>query len=166
MRGNGDVRTRRVGWSELQGGAADLLERAEGDFGPEALITLSGPAAVVAHLAMTELRHFYPIYTVMLERLERPFRWLPLIERTDETHKWRLYLPDSILQLRDRRVLVLDDCRISGETSDDLWRMLKEAGFSSEKVRFAVLATKRDHLEGPNPPDYYHSSRDQTTEWA
>src|SRR5258708_25569818 len=54
-------------WKEVESGSLYLLREAEKKFRPDMLLTTSGPGAIVANLAMSQARRFYPIYTIILE---------------------------------------------------------------------------------------------------
>lgn len=146
-----------LAWDNVHEGVQQLWQLSKESFQPDAVLALSGPSSVIAGLAMAAEHRFLPLFTVMLEEREgRGFAFEPTGYRSGETGKWRLHVPEAVFEDPQRRLLIFDDCRITGETSSTLIRMLTEAGFTRENLHLAVLVASDARPESPDAfPDSY-----------
>ena len=103
-------------WKEVESGSLDLLNRAEAAFKPDILLMTSGPGAIIASLAMIQARRFFPVYTAILEdKRSARFHCEPKGHFKVFTKKWIVHLPEQLCNEVDKRIMVIDDCVISGD---------------------------------------------------
>jgi hypoxanthine phosphoribosyltransferase len=129
-----------ITWKEIERGTADIFKKADKDFQPEILLTMSGPGAIITSLAMIQSGRFLPVYTIILEDKtgysfkDKPKGYIPI-----STHKWNLYVPEQILNETSKRVMVIDDCVMTGDIKAVVCEFLEDHHFPKENIFFAVL---------------------------
>jgi len=143
-------------WKDIESGSLFLLREAEKRFRPEVLLTTSGPGAIVANLAMSQARRFYPIYTIMLEdKRSGAFKLKPKGHVELSTHKWLIHLPEQLCQEVNKRVLIMDDCVMSGDVQAAICGFLETKGFPRKNIFFATLVCSQIASETKKAPNLH-----------
>ena len=149
-------RQRDFDWPRFRNAAADLgrAVRRSG-FGPDYLLAMSERGAIVANLVMLELRRRVPVIT--LAYLFRPDENLINLPGfvTLRLSKNTAFLPEKIGELRDHRVLIVDDLAMSGEAVATVRRALESQGFAPDKIRSATIVVTKVANAGNKGPDFF-----------
>jgi hypoxanthine phosphoribosyltransferase len=157
-------------WQQVASGSLYLLREAEKQFRPDILLTTSGPGAIVANLAMSQARKFYPIYTIILEdRRSGRFKLKPKGHEELFTPKWVIHLPEQLCQETDKRILIIDDCVMSGDVQRAICEFLEAKGFPKKKIFFATLVCSQIATETEKAPNLYwqiNSHKDLFFPWG
>jgi hypothetical protein len=134
----------------------DILKKAERDFKPELLLMMSGPGGIVTNLAMVKSGRFYPIYTAMLENKKIPtFSFAPKGYTKISTKKWNIYLPDVIFEESSKRILIIDDCVMSGDVQSTVRNFFSDKGISETNFMFASLVCSKIAQPASKAPEIY-----------
>lgn len=158
---------RSITWPEIQAGAVELLEKAMAAHHPDCIVMMSGPSALIASIAMTQLKCYIPTYLVAMEDKDARPGPSELAEyRCIDTPKWWFHVPSALLNRTTSRLLVIDDSVIHGDSSQGLRTLLESCGFDAKNVYYAsLLCSKiaRDARRAPDfswlivePPDFYY----------
>jgi len=143
-------------WKEVESGSLDLMKKAEAKFKPDILLMTSGPGAIVASLAMIQTRRFFPIYTAILEdKRSAPFQCQPKGHIKLSTRKWVVHLPEQLRNETHKRILVMDDCVISGDVQTAICEFLEENGFPKKNIFFATLVCSQIAIDTNKAPDLH-----------
>lgn len=143
-------------WREVESGSLFLLREAEKRFRPDILLTTSGPGAIVANLAMCQTRRFYPIYTAILEdNRSTRFKLKPKGHVELSTHKWIIHLPEQLCIESDKRILIIDDCVMSGDVQAAICGFLESRGFPKKNIFFATLVCSQIASETKRTPNLH-----------
>lgn len=143
-------------WDDVETGALDILKRAEKDFRPHILLMVSGPGGIVTSLAMVRSGRYYPVYTAMLEDKRGPlFPSKPAGYTEVSTQKWNIYLPNILSGENEKRVLIIDDCVMSGDLQAAVRRFLLDHGFAKQNIFFATLICSKIAMQSNKAPDIY-----------
>ena len=143
-------------WREVESGALHLLKKAEATFKPDILLMLSGPGAIITSLGMIQARRFYPVYTAMLEdKRGTLFQCKPKGHIEIATRKWIIHLPEQLFAETDKRIMIIDDCVISGDVQTSMCDFLEKKGFPKENIFFATLVCSQIAIEANKAPDLY-----------
>lgn len=155
-------------WEAVSSGSRELARKCIRQFGPDAILTLSGPGAVLASLAMVESGRFLPLYTVIQIEKEKngssdPNHDIPMYSIRDETGKWDLYFPDALCAIPDKKkkkITVLDDCALTGDLLSKVRARLTQLGFEDKNILTAVLVCSQVAIRQNKAPNFYvHSER-------
>ena len=143
-----------ISWKKVKKGAHQLIKKVE-EVNPDLIITFSGRGAIFANLIITELDNKYPVYTCLLnkhsnDQFLRPQNWSKF-----DTVKWSVFVPDEILNYKNKKFLIVDDITRSGETIDKLSDFLKQHGSTPENLFSMSLMANQDVLTRSNIPQYY-----------
>lgn len=143
-------------WSHIITGVRDLAKKTK-EFNPDVILSLSGPGAIVANLLMVESSNYLPMFLGLSERksAQQSFSKDIPYEHFIETTRWKTYLPDSFLMLNDKKVLICDDCVISGDTLHLIINKLITCGFKKENIMTASLFVTHVALDTNKGPDKY-----------
>lgn len=135
-----EKRRRSFSWQEVQTGTSEFLKEIIEVFKPDALVSMSGPGSIIANLGMSELKKFYPLYTLMMEDLKnKGFSFKPKGYETITTTKWRIHIPKQLLNEKDKKILILDECTMSGDTNFQVKKFLVENGHEEKNIYHASL---------------------------
>lgn len=153
------------GWDDIEDGARDIINNRveyinkqlmKKDFIPDAILTFSGPASIVANLAMTEACKYLPIYLVLIEDLGRgpQFSFRPSEYFTYESSKWRIYIPNSINELKEKKLLIIDHNTLTGDTLKRLVELITVKGdLNRDNIRTVSLICTNIAIDANKAPD-------------
>lgn len=143
-------------WKEVETGSLDLLRKAEATFKPDILLMTSGPGAIVASLAMIQARRFFPIYTAILEdKRSALFQCKPKGHIQLFTRKWVIHLPEQLCKEAAKRIMIIDDCVISGDVQTAVCEFLEKNGFPKKNIFFATLVCSQIAIDTNKAPDLH-----------
>jgi hypoxanthine phosphoribosyltransferase len=153
----------RFSWEDVEKSAHYLANTCLGKFGAEAIVTFSGPGAIIANLAMILHKQMIPIYTVLdLRHLPRdsPAKkgsQIFLVGYTEyETHRRRILIPESLLKERlFTKIVVLDDCMISGEAIQVVIKQLLAIGYDRKQILVGCAVVSKSVLDSDRKPDRF-----------
>jgi len=121
---------------------------------PDTILALSERGAMVAHLVARELRRQVPIITVAY--LSRPDDSLdiPGYEALRGT-KNVVFLPERLVDLRGRNLLLLDDFVMSGDGLNTIIAALLAQGLRRQDIRSGSVVATKLSIASKKGPDYY-----------
>ncbi len=147
---------RRLEWPDLQAAASDLSRRILRDFAPGAVFTPGLSGATFTNLLVDQLGDELPVYVGI--RFWRENGRLPDSlpgYSPVETNKWRVLVPEALLQGASEPVLIVDDFAMSGDFLEKLRAKLSEGGRDSAQVRSVTVAATNVAIRNHKAPDYY-----------
>jgi hypoxanthine phosphoribosyltransferase len=148
-------RQRDLDWPRFRSAASDLARSIDrSDFMPDVILALSERGAMVAHLVARELRSQVPIITAAYLGKPDDTLHLPGFDALRGT-KAVTFLPGRLAELRDRRVLLLDDFVMSGDGLATVVRALRDRGFAAERIRSGAVVATRLAIANKKGPDYW-----------
>jgi adenine/guanine phosphoribosyltransferase-like PRPP-binding protein len=147
-------------WRDIQIGATELLRREIQHFRPDLMLVPSGPGAAVASIAMTELRHFIPTYTIVLRNPSEPFHGDLKDCYQTKSGRWEIFIPKSVLTDKTRRILVFDDCVMTGDTLSAIRQLIESKGIDAAQLRCICLVCSRIAADGNKSPDAFWHQHD------
>lgn len=146
---------KRISWKEVKKGIKDLVPKVE-KINPDIIITFSGRGEIVASLITTELDNKYPVYMCLLKRRYNDLFLNPQNWGHFNTTKWIIYVPDEVMEFKDKRVLIIDDVTNSGETIECLTEYLEnKLQINKEKIFSLSLIANKDVLLRLHIPQEY-----------
>ena len=151
---------KNISWKKImKEGIVDLAEKAK-KINPDYIITFSGRGAIVCSLVVTELENKYPVYMCLLKRryiddFLDPKNWTSF-----DTSKWTIFVPDEVLNLKDKRILIIDDLTNSGETIEKLTQHLIDQGISIKNLFSMALIANIDVFSRLHIPQEYWKKLD------
>lgn len=148
---------RTFSWHDIHTAARSQMRAALKEFHPGIIVTMSGPGAIVANIAMQEEPDCYlPIFMIDARHLHAPEYCVKLSDRyLVSTSRWMYYIPENLFQYKDTRILLFDDCVVTGDTLHMIVNLFIEKGFSKENIRTAALVTTEIALQSAKGPDFY-----------
>ncbi len=117
---------KNISWKKImKEGIKDLTRKVE-KINPDYIITFSGRGSIVCSLVVNELDNKYPVYMCLLKRRYNndflgPKNWTKF-----NTSKWTVFVPDEVLNFKDKKILIIDDLTNSGETIEKLTQHLSK----------------------------------------
>lgn len=147
---------RKFDWSDLLNAAKDLGRRINKEFAPDIIITPGLRGATVANILKSELTETLPVFVGISVWKE------DLIKRPEfpgyyylETSKWHVYIPEIVLNFKDKKVLVVDDFSMSGDFMQILTKSLIAKGFLEKNVKGMCVVATKVSIQGKKAPDFY-----------
>jgi hypoxanthine phosphoribosyltransferase len=158
--------TRRFAWEDIQNAARELGRKLHADgFVPDIIFVPRARSAIVAYLLVEYMeRPEVPMF-VGIEEDNRAVQSQFKVEIVDyviaKTAKWTHWIPNAVLQLKDKRILIVDDFAHSGDSLFEITQVLLNAGFTQEGIKTAtVVCTSTAEIRKRVPHYKYASVRD------
>lgn len=153
-------RERDLDWPRFRNAAADLARSVDRSrFMPDFILSISDRGAIVGNLVARELRRQIPIITVgyLDEADGLSIPGFLALRGTKAT----AFLPEGVRDLKDKRVLLLDDFVMSGDGLLRVKNQLLEYGFAADCIRSgSVVATKVSIANRKGPDFFAREARD------
>lgn len=146
---------KNISWKTImKKGIVDLIQKAE-KINPDCIITFSGRGSIVCSLVVAELDNKYPVYMCLLKRRYNENFLDPESWTSFNTSKWTIFVPDEVLKLKNKRILIVDDLTNSGETIEKLTNYLVENGISNQNLFSMALIANTEVLSRLHIPQEY-----------
>jgi Predicted phosphoribosyltransferases len=153
-----ETQKKKLDWSDIQTCANDLGDRIKQDnFIPDLIFTPGLRAASFVSLLETEFNNInIPTFVGMSFWKSSSFTstFIANHERL-ETNKWQILVPEAMLNLTDKKILVVDDFAMSGDFIISLKHLLINKGFKNENIKTATIAVTKVAKANKKCPDYY-----------
>ncbi|MDQ6946083.1 MAG: phosphoribosyltransferase domain-containing protein [Actinomycetota bacterium] len=148
---------RTFDWPQIESGVRYLSTLIEQEYQPDLIVCSSaGSVGVVANLYVTYTPRFVPLYMgVSRSKVGSAFTSSPLFPKRYETNRWETFLPDGLAATGARKVLILEDVVLSGETMREIVSLLIEEGFTREQIKTAALFGTSFGANQGQAPDFY-----------
>lgn len=145
----------RFSWPDIHTGIGMIAKRGINRFKPDIVVSFSGPAGAVANLAMTEAKQFLPFYCLMiLDKDNDVFSFTPDDCFAIETTKWKIFVPNDLLRRPACKVLIIDDCTVSGDTIQAVTQLLINRGFQKGRILTCTVICSQIAVNTAKAPDF------------
>lgn len=147
----------RFSWADVEDGCRALNRKALKRYKPDLIVCFSGPSSIIANLMIQLSDYFVSVYVSILQKSGTGRRDQFSLDnyQTIVTSKWRLHIPSEVFADTSKKVLLVDDCVISGDSLALLKKTLLDNGFSNDKVRSCCLICSNIAKETNKAPNYY-----------
>ena len=143
-------------WADVERGASDLLKSVDKVFQADVLLMTSGPPAIVGSIAMVQSDRYLPVYLGIQEDKRGPlFACPPSDHAIVATEKFNIYIPKTLCADTSKKVIIFQDCVISGDSLVGLVRFLEDAGFARNNICTASLVCSQIALDSGKGPDMH-----------
>ncbi|MEK7989415.1 MAG: phosphoribosyltransferase family protein [Thiotrichaceae bacterium] len=148
-----------ITWQQIIA-AIDKLVVTVQNFAPDAMLCLDSKGGLIAELISEKMGKRVPIFVGHRYRIKSTLVGkeflLDYIER--QTDRYRLFIPD-ITHIQGKKILIIDDYTITGDTLALLKRFLIEQGFHDETIKTLALVistiTVVENGSKTELPDYW-----------
>jgi hypoxanthine phosphoribosyltransferase len=147
-------RQRDLDWPRFRNATSDLARSIDrSGFMPDFILSISDRGAIVGNLVARELRRQIPIITVgyldQADKVSIP-GFLTLCGTKATT-----FLPEGLRDLKDKKVLLLDDFVMSGDGLLRVKNQPLEYGFAAECIRSGSVVTTKVSIANRKGPDFF-----------
>lgn len=147
---------KKLEWSELQSGTNDLAAKLRREFYPEIILTPGLRGATIVNLIVSLFDINVPAFVGISLWKQNTGH---ISEIRDffhiETKKWHVFIPNGVLEHKDKKLLIVDDFSMSGDFIDGLKERLIKKGFSEDNIKTLSMATTKVAISNHKAPDYY-----------
>lgn len=146
-------------WEDVQNGVEDLSNKVFKDFSPELIMCSStGASGIIANLFFLTHDKYIPTIFGNHRKIEDGFT-IPMEESRSicfETSKWKAYLPDELACFSDRRILILEDVVLTGDSLEREKELLRKCNYEPKNIKAAAVYVSQTALNSNKAPDFYH----------
>jgi hypoxanthine phosphoribosyltransferase len=147
----------RFAWNDVEKAAREIGRLCLQRFDADAVVTFSGPGAIIANLAMIFSGKMIPLYTVLdlrtlsTNKPARPGEPIALEGYFEiKTSRRRLMIPQTLKANAHDRIAVIDDCVITGEAIEKVVEFLvTECRYARERIKVAAAVAPKSIYEQP-----------------
>jgi hypoxanthine phosphoribosyltransferase len=147
-------RQRDLDWPRFRNAAADLARAVDrSGYMPDFILSISDRGAIVSNLVARELRRQIPIITV------------GYLDEADEVSipgfltlcgaKTTTFLPEGLKDLKDKKILLVDDFVMSGDGVLRVKNQLLKYGFPEDCIRSGSVVATRISIASKKGPDFF-----------
>jgi hypoxanthine phosphoribosyltransferase len=148
-------RQRDLDWPRFRNAAADLARAIDrSGYMPDFILSISDRGAIVSNLVARELRRQIPIITVGYLDDEADEVFIPGFLTLCGT-KTTTFLPEGLRDLKDKKILLMDDFVMSGDGILRVKNQLLKYGFSEDCIRSGSVVATRISIAGKKGPDFF-----------
>lgn len=159
---------RKFTWQEIEIGVMTLSRRISKDFEPEVIMCSStGASGIVANLYFLTNEKFIPILWGNHRPRKSKFT-VPVEENRSisfKTRKWAVYLPDELEKYKDKKILIIEDVVLSGDSLEKELELVKQCGYKPENIKSAAVFVSTVAIYSNKKPDYYWYQLDNAFEY-
>ena len=149
-------RFHRFEWSDINLGIKAIGKSYVKSFQADFMLSVSGPGAIVANLLMTETQKYIPLFLGISEKINEECFSIDLSKSKQIlTSKWKTYIPAIVFNYKDKRVIICDDCVLSGDLLEKIKGLLLENGFKNENIITMALFASDIAIDANKGPDVY-----------
>ncbi|HEX8431801.1 MAG TPA: hypothetical protein VF625_10950 [Longimicrobium sp.] len=158
-----EQRLRRFTWEDIGQGVSSLGNTAFRDFEPDLILSLSAPGAIVANLLLLATGRFVPLYLGVSRKTGMPaLKGQPASSHVVITNRWIADVPDEVFRDPKRRILICEDCVVTGATLAGVVDLLQKAGYERENIRTIALFTTDLAIQSQCGPDVHWMNVSET----
>ena len=81
------------------------------------------------------------------------------------TRKWAAYLPQELEQYKDKKILIIEDVVLSGDSLEKELDLVKRCGYKQENIRSAAVFVSTVAVHSNKAPDYYWRQLDDSVSY-
>ncbi len=146
---------RKLTWDDLTVAAMDLAQKLKRTFQPELIFALSAKGTAISLIGLPELGCHLPLYVGLAEdERHHKFPFAPEHFERLATTKWTLHIPIALFANNEKRVLILDDFVMSGDSLKSVVELLVSKGFNRNNLKTAAIISTRVAADAGKAPDY------------
>lgn len=149
-------KVRNFNWEDIESGVKFLSSRTMKEFQPDLILVSSGgSAAIVANLFLTYTDKFIPLYVGVSKKKDAEFTSKPAFNAFYETSRWMTFIPEAIFSYTNKKILILDDVVLTGETLHKMIELLVANGIKRKNIMTATLFATEIAITSNRAPDIY-----------
>ncbi|MFE3846179.1 phosphoribosyltransferase family protein [Thermoplasmatota archaeon] len=147
---------KKYDWKDVEIGIEEISNKIFKKFQPDVLLSLSGPGSIVANLMLTKTAKFIPLYVGISKKINsKDFTFEPQKMKTITTTRWKTYIPDEIFKLNNKRIVIIEDAVITGDTLNKLVNVLIKNGIKRKNILTISLFTTELAVSSNKGPNIY-----------
>ncbi len=147
---------KRYEWKDIEIGIEELSKKIFNNFNPDVLLSLSGPGSIIANLMLTKTAKYIPLYVGISRKINtKDFSFEPQISKTITTSRWKTYIPDEIFKLINKKIAIIEDTVITGDTLNELVKVLTKNGIKRKNILTVALFATELALSSNKGPNVY-----------
>ncbi|KIL37085.1 hypothetical protein SD71_03720 [Cohnella kolymensis] len=143
-------------WTELQAGTNDVCKDLKRKYQFDLILTPNLRGGIIAELVADHFDRHIPIFVGQIFWKELAGE-IPTIPQhfMCVTGKWVIYIPESIVAFKDRKLLIVDDFAMSGDTVLGIKEKLAARGFDLNNIKTFSLITTPIAVKSNKAPEFY-----------
>lgn len=151
---------RSYDWYEIMSAVTIIYRKMIKAFKPTIIFAPCLRGGIVAELFLSELGEEIPVFMGMAFTSQYNKSAINLSGFSEmNTRNWSYYLPDAIFDIKNPKILIIDDFSHSGETLNNLKKIFISKGINSNNVKTMCLAVTNVAIQSNNPPDFYYYTK-------
>ena len=147
---------RRFTWRDIEIGIKYLHSRVFEVFRPDLILCSStGSVGIIANLFLTYTDKFIPLYVGVSRKIDSKFTSEPVYKAFYETSRWITYVPEEVFEYKDKKILIIEDVALSGETLSKMVDLLVQKGIKRKNILTVTLFVTEMAITAKRAPDIY-----------
>lgn len=148
---------RNYDWHDIQIAVHNIYRRMKKDFEPDIIFATCLRGAIVSEIFLYESKLKIPVIVgVAVDNQNSKVNPEFDDHVKAKTITWTHLIPELIFKFKDRRVLLVDDFCVLGESFEIDSSILIAGGFAKENIKTMSVATTNAALLRTTPPNYYY----------
>lgn len=156
-----EKKSRTINWQDVSIAAKYLAQKIGEQHKPDIIYIPNIKSGILVHFIKDYFMEYIPII-VGQSISKKQFSEKSTTKILDkeqylffETKKWYSYIPNNMLDYKDKKLLIIDDFAMSGDFLQVLKNTLINAGFQEKNIITMCIATTEVAIKSENAPTYY-----------
>ena len=149
-------RVNTLSWSKTALASQSVLQKSLNKFKPDVILSLYQESTMLVSLAEVMCQESLPICAgITMDKKAEVSESLKSQYQTVTTSKWKLLIPNSILSMNTKKILIFDDCVINGDCVAEAVKLLIQNGFERTQLQTCAPFCTQQAVEASKQPDIY-----------
>jgi len=149
-------------WEKVHSSSLELGKIIKKDFSPDVILTYTPRSGIIALLLRDLVNVKSPVFVGVVFHKKSPIGFAPSHFWKVETNKMDIFIPDALLDYIDKKILIVDEYTLTGDSLSVLKSFLIQKGFNEKKIRTASLIKTTTAEISKKSPDYSFFTVDYT----
>lgn len=163
-----EAKMSKFDWQDIELGVEALCKEISSDFNPELILCAStGAAGIVANLFYLLSDKYIPVIYGSSKKRGNKFT-VPVEDNRQyfyKTGKWETYVSNEIEKYKDRKILIIEDVVLSGDSLLEEKKLLVQCGYKEENIRAAAVFVSNIAISSKKEPDYYWFKLEESSKY-
>ena len=152
-------------WQEIQTGVDYLVKKTK-NFCPDIVLAPSnGASGIIANLYLVKHDEYIPLLYGNHKKSGDAFTVNINGKYGYKTDKWEVWLSNDIEEYTDKKILVIQDVVLTGDSLQGVRKALIECVYARENIKFAAVFVSSVAVKSQKVPDIYWFQLDDSTQY-
>ena len=149
-------------WEKVHTATLELGKIIKKSYNPDIILTYTPRSGIIALLLRDTINIKCPVFVCVVYHKKSPPNFAPSHFMKIETNKMDIFIPDALLDYIHKKILIVDEYTLTGDSLSVLKNFLISIGFDDKRIKTASLIQTTTAKLSRKSPDYSFFTVDYT----